>query len=1003
MATPLRRSKRARTTPKSLASSLDLTRSTPDANPDPDSDSSLEVVPVHTHKKPAKRVRKTKALPGGSAQKQGPAAAPGPEEDGEMDPDEAFARRLQDEEDHAAQEDQDMAGPSTSTFARRSTRKRRSSASTSLLVVSSSPAAAAVAQHDKAQDKDDPLVMLEGCKEALLGRKGVCGGCGAGVSVERETPQLTASTPLSTFLDSTATTCPACACTLCIGCWVAPGDNDPEGRAAGECCAVGRAIAVFELLSALDTVYLTEYLARPATSTAAAVSASSSGPIATTKKPRAVASTSKGKGKAVAAAAPSGSGAGTGYGSGTTFGAGVGAGTGYSVDEYGEDGYGDDDYWMDEVEAPEFEDHEAEDAFWDKQQEEHDKKVEEKRAARAAELAAKQALPANDLALDPLFLAALTHLSALLPQPDSPTAKIYDYLPDASLAPLLEASTLPDLLAQLLRNDSVVEWTRRADVYFAMLAVLEGLGACETTLGVVFGRRRDKAFSEGVARWMRGEGEIKWARTAGATGDEELGTAAMGARAGRATKRRKVKQVEEDGELSGQVVLATPLYTLLKKLTIQAEAFRRAATSGAFDDTDADAALVGICGDFATAGERFKALERVWSARQPVGDGVGENGGARSSPSRVRGAVNGKGKSKVREWTQDEYDKVCAELAYDNVELGTATSGSDGGKNFQTHHYKTEISAIDSSRRSHGSFVHIAKELAVLSTSLPPGIWVRVDESRIDVIKCLIAGPETSPYANGLFEFDTFLPLQYPQVSPKCWLRTTGGEKCRFNPNLYAEGKVCLSLLGTWSGAPEEMWVPHTSSILQVLLSITSMILGTNYPFYNEPGFGAPRDDLRNQNYNKNCSLATTRWAILDWIQGDKFKDSIWADVILSHFLLHRSSIESTLATWAALDPRLQAWTPSYNSTAGTQLLEPFKLPVYNHVPVAQPQPQVAAAAAAVGKAKAKSKAAAPSVAAPAAPAGPAPKDLVREVREALDGLSTWKEDVEGWLEGLVA
>lgn len=31
-------------------------------------------------------------------------------------------------------------------------------------------------------------------------------------------------------------------------------------------------------------------------------------------------------------------------------------------------------------------------------------------------------------------------------------------------------------------------------------------------------------------------------------------------------------------------------------------------------------------------------------------------------------------------------------------------------------------------------------------------------------------------------------------------LATTGGGKVRFNPNLYNNGKVCLSLLGTWSG-----------------------------------------------------------------------------------------------------------------------------------------------------------------------------------------------------------
>lgn len=38
----------------------------------------------------------------------------------------------------------------------------------------------------------------------------------------------------------------------------------------------------------------------------------------------------------------------------------------------------------------------------------------------------------------------------------------------------------------------------------------------------------------------------------------------------------------------------------------------------------------------------------------------------------------------------------------------------------------------------------------------------------------------------------------------------------RFNPNLYQDGKVCLSILNTWHGRPEEKWNPQTSSLLQV-------------------------------------------------------------------------------------------------------------------------------------------------------------------------------------------
>lgn len=183
-------------------------------------------------------------------------------------------------------------------------------------------------------------------------------------------------------------------------------------------------------------------------------------------------------------------------------------------------------------------------------------------AARAAELSAStSSAAARDLAQDPLFLSALRHLSSLLPQPDSPTAKLYDYLPHPSLPALLELSTLPDLLAQLLRNDSVVEWTRRSDVYFAMLDVLGALGACEVTLGCLFGARRGKEWSEGVGRWVGGTGEVRWERGQGEGGAENAAGAAgvgggtRGKGKGRATKRRKVEEEEADVEGTGEVVL----------------------------------------------------------------------------------------------------------------------------------------------------------------------------------------------------------------------------------------------------------------------------------------------------------------------------------------------------------------------------------------------------------------------------------------------------------------
>ena len=61
-------------------------------------------------------------------------------------------------------------------------------------------------------------------------------------------------------------------------------------------------------------------------------------------------------------------------------------------------------------------------------------------------------------------------------------------------------------------------------------------------------------------------------------------------------------------------------------------------------------------------------------------------------------------------------------------------------------------------------------------------------------------------------------------------LMTTGGGKVRFNPNLYRDGKVCLSILGTWAGPG---WSP-AQSLSSVLLSIQSLMNAR--PYHNEPG-----------------------------------------------------------------------------------------------------------------------------------------------------------------------
>ena len=103
-------------------------------------------------------------------------------------------------------------------------------------------------------------------------------------------------------------------------------------------------------------------------------------------------------------------------------------------------------------------------------------------------------------------------------------------------------------------------------------------------------------------------------------------------------------------------------------------------------------------------------------------------------------------------------------------------------------------------------------EISELGNALPinatDAIFVRFDKVRSDLMKACIFGASGTPYAHGAFVYDIFFPDEYPNTSPNVNLMTTGNAAVRFNPNLYNCGKVCLSLLGTWSGSASENWNP---------------------------------------------------------------------------------------------------------------------------------------------------------------------------------------------------
>ncbi|KAK9429229.1 hypothetical protein V1505DRAFT_374827 [Lipomyces doorenjongii] len=150
-----------------------------------------------------------------------------------------------------------------------------------------------------------------------------------------------------------------------------------------------------------------------------------------------------------------------------------------------------------------------------------------------------------------------------------------------------------------------------------------------------------------------------------------------------------------------------------------------------------------------------------------------------------------------------------------------------------SHHFASRSPSKLNHRR-------IARERKILSSSLPEGIYVRSYTNRLDLFRALIVGPRGTPYEMAPFMFDIHVTSNFPADPPDCFFHSwnTNGVG-RVNPNLYEDGKICLSLLGTWPGEQtSEKWNPETSSILQLLVSLQSLVLN-NMPYYNEAGYDA--------------------------------------------------------------------------------------------------------------------------------------------------------------------
>lgn len=124
----------------------------------------------------------------------------------------------------------------------------------------------------------------------------------------------------------------------------------------------------------------------------------------------------------------------------------------------------------------------------------------------------------------------------------------------------------------------------------------------------------------------------------------------------------------------------------------------------------------------------------------------------------------------------------------------------------------------------------LAKEISDAQSLESCGIYYVHDEVNMRNGRAMIIGPEETPYAFCPLLFFIELAADHPLSSPKVTFMTSDGNT-RFHPNLYVAGKVCLSILGTWSG-------PSWTAVMTISTVLTSIqsLLEPN-PIVNEPGW----------------------------------------------------------------------------------------------------------------------------------------------------------------------
>ena len=169
----------------------------------------------------------------------------------------------------------------------------------------------------------------------------------------------------------------------------------------------------------------------------------------------------------------------------------------------------------------------------------------------------------------------------------------------------------------------------------------------------------------------------------------------------------------------------------------------------------------------------------------------------------------------------------------------------------------------------------------------------------------MVIGPADTPYADGFYLFKLNFPCNYPHSPPKLTFMTDDRERTRFNPNLYVNGKVCLSILNTWQG---ERWT-SCQTIRSILMSLIMVL--NEQPLTNEPGYDTKNHTKMINMYTTTIAYKNVESAICRMVSRDILHSDFnsFHSIMKKHFKENYERIRSNVTKHLEKNPKSRRYS----------------------------------------------------------------------------------------------